>query len=151
MVVPKLLFPQNAPIAPVPKLGRSYRLSCAPIFPKYTDCTVHWVEAQDSVVPRFYQAEGSVTQCYVKLSSNYEAQANAIIESIFFVSTLFEDQTTVKTNVVIFTDAKSILQAIESENDKDPTIRKLSKTISDCIMKIQYLTQYKVYILFELS
>ena len=36
-------------------------------------------------------------------------------------------------DIVIFSDAKSVLEALENENSKDQTIRKLSRTIGNVI------------------
>ena len=66
-----------------------------------------------------------------KYSSNYEAETTAIIASLQFVARSFEQQPTQKANIVIFSDAKSVLQALETRDDKSPLIRKLAKIISD--------------------
>ena len=68
-----------------------------------------------------------------KHCSNYEAEATAITESLNFVSNLFEQKTIRTTNIVIFSDAKSVLQALENETAKDLVIRKLALTISEMI------------------
>ena len=54
-----------------------------------------------------------------KFSSNYEAEAVAITQSIHFVSSIFEHSPESKTNLVVFSDAKSVLQALDNSNDKD--------------------------------
>ena len=66
-----------------------------------------------------------------KYSSNFEAEATAIIASLQFITDYFEEQPTQKKYLVIFSDAKSVLQALENNDDKDPLIRKLAQTISD--------------------
>ena len=68
-----------------------------------------------------------------KYCSNYEAEAIAIIESLNFVSNLFELNTINITNIVILSDAKSVLQALDNETAKDPVIRNLALTISEMI------------------
>ena len=66
-----------------------------------------------------------------KYCSNYEAQATAIIESLNFVSNLFEQNSNTITNIVILSDAKAVLQALDNETTKDPVIKKL--TINEII------------------
>ena len=68
-----------------------------------------------------------------KFCSNYEAEATAISKSINFVAALFENSSIPKTDLVIFSDAKSVLQAIENANEKDSVIRNLSQDISNII------------------
>ena len=68
-----------------------------------------------------------------KFSTNYEAEAVAIIQSIQFVSSIFEHSPEYKTNLVVFTDAKSVLQALDNSNDKDLVIRNLADSISNLI------------------
>ena len=69
-----------------------------------------------------------------KFSSNYEAEATAISKSLNFVAALFENHSTPKTDLVIFSDAKSVLQAIDNTNEKDQVIRNLSQDISNIIV-----------------
>ena len=59
-------------------------------------------------------------------SSNYEAEAKAIEASLHHISNILKQK-------VIFSDAKSVLEALRNEDIKDMTIRKLTRTISDFI------------------
>ena len=68
-----------------------------------------------------------------KYSSNYEAEAIAITKSIHFVTSIYEQSPETRTDLVVFSDAKSVLQALENLNDKDPVIRNLSDAISNLI------------------
>ena len=68
-----------------------------------------------------------------KYSSNYEAEAIAITKSIHFVASIFDQAPDTRTDLVVFSDAKSVLQALENLNDKDPVIRSLAETISSLI------------------
>ena len=80
--------------------------------------------------------DGSTSNLYNscgKFSSNYEAEATAINESINYVAALFENNSTPQTDLVIFSDAKSVLQAIENANEKDLVIRNVSQNISNII------------------
>ena len=68
-----------------------------------------------------------------KFCSNYEAEAKAIETSLTVVSNIFNQNIKERKNIVFFSDAKSVLQALENDDSKDPVIRKLSWTISDFI------------------
>ena len=68
-----------------------------------------------------------------KFSTNYEAEAIAIIQSIHLVSSIFEHSPEKKTNLVVFSDARSVLQALDICNDKDLVIRNLADSISNLI------------------
>ena len=68
-----------------------------------------------------------------KFSSNYEAEAIAISRSVNFVAALFENNSTPQTDLVIFSDAKSVLQAIDNANESDLVIRNLTQDISNII------------------
>ena len=72
-----------------------------------------------------------------KYSSNYEAEAIAITKSIHFVASIFDQAPDTRTDLVVFSDAKSVLQALENLNDKDPVIRSLADTISCLITSHQ--------------
>ena len=66
-------------------------------------------------------------------SSNYEAEAKAIEASLQHISNLFSQTVKQRNNIVIFSDAKSVLEALNNEDPNDKTIRKLSRTISNFI------------------
>ena len=65
--------------------------------------------------------------------TNYEAEITAIEKSIKHVSNIFEEKPVVKSNIVIFTDALSVLQALENDTGKDKLILNLSQTIGNVI------------------
>ena len=65
--------------------------------------------------------------------SNYEAEAKAIETSLLLVSNVFTQNIKERSNIVFFSDAKSVLQALENDDSKDPVIRNLSWTLSDFI------------------
>ena len=85
-----------------------------------------YVQLSDGTKEELYSSCG-------KHCSNYEAEATAIIESLNFVSNLFEQNSNTITNIVILSDAKSVLQALDNETTKDPVIKKLALTISEII------------------
>ena len=85
-----------------------------------------YVQLPDGTKEEIYSSCG-------KYCSNYEAEAAAIIESLNFVSNLLKQNTINKTNIVILSDAKSVLQALANEIAKDPVIKKLTLTISEMI------------------
>ena len=85
-----------------------------------------YVQLSDGTKEELYSSCG-------KYCSNYEAEATAIIESLNFVSNLFEQNSNTITNIVILSDAKSVLQALDNETTKDPVIKKLALTISEII------------------
>ena len=66
-------------------------------------------------------------------SSNYEAEAKAIDASLHHISNIFQQKVKQSNNIVIFSDAKSVLEALRNEDLKDMTIRKLTRTISNFI------------------
>ena len=66
-------------------------------------------------------------------SSNYEAEARAIEASLHHISNIFTQKVKSRNNVVIFSYAKSVLEALGNEDLKDMTIRKLSRNISHVI------------------
>ena len=66
-------------------------------------------------------------------SSNYEAEAKAIDASLQNVAKHFKDKTKAKKDIVVFSDAKSVLQALESGKFDNSTIRELMKT-TDCLI-----------------
>ena len=68
-----------------------------------------------------------------KHRSNFEAEATAINESLKTINTHFNKPDISKTNIVIFSDALSVLQAIENENTKNPIIKKMMTTVSEMI------------------
>ena len=68
-----------------------------------------------------------------KHKSNFEAEATAVNESLKLINTYFNEHEVSKTNIVIFSDALSVLQAVESENNKRPIIRKMMTNISEMI------------------
>merc|ERR1712074_168902 len=85
-----------------------------------------YVQLPDGTEEEIYSSCG-------KYCSNYEAEATAINESLNFVSNLLKQNTINKTNIVILSDAKSVLQALANEIAKDPVIKKLTLTISEMI------------------
>ena len=60
--------------------------------------------------------------------SNFEAEAIAIDESLKYIFNCFTEGEVSKTGIVIFSDALSVLQAVDNENMKDKTIRKMIYT-----------------------
>ena len=66
-------------------------------------------------------------------SSNYEAEAKAIDASLQNIAKHFKDKTKAKKDIVVFSDAKSVLQALESGKFDNSTIRELMKT-TDCLI-----------------
>ena len=66
-------------------------------------------------------------------NSNYEAEARAIEATLHRLSDIFTQKEKEIDDIVIFSDAKSVLEALENENSKDQTIRKLSRTIGNVI------------------
>ena len=66
-------------------------------------------------------------------NSNYEAEARAIEATLHRLSDIFTQKEKETDDIVIFSDAKSVLEALENENSKDQTIRKLSRTIGNVI------------------
>ena len=65
-----------------------------------------------------------------KFCTNYEAEAVAIETSLNEIGTIFSNNEGLKKDVVIFTDAMSVLQALENYNIKDRKINNLSLLIS---------------------
>ena len=65
--------------------------------------------------------------------SNFEAEAIAIDESLKYIFNCFTEGEVSKTGIVIFSDALSVLQAVDNENMKDQTIRKMIYTASEVI------------------
>ena len=65
--------------------------------------------------------------------SNYEAEAKAIDASLCNISKHFTEGTKAKKDIVVFSDAKSVLQALDSGKFNNVTIRELTKTI-DCFI-----------------
>ena len=65
--------------------------------------------------------------------SNYEAEAEAIQASLQNISKHFKDKTKAKKDIVVFSDAKSVLQALDSGKHNNLTIKNLIKTI-DCLL-----------------
>ena len=68
-----------------------------------------------------------------KHKSNFEAEATAINESLKSINIYFNEPESTKTNIVIFSDALSVLQAVENENNKSLTIRKVTTTVGEII------------------
>ena len=68
-----------------------------------------------------------------KFCSNFEAEAVAMTEALNCIDELFTNNRKDRKNVVVFTDAKSVLQALEGQNSSDPEIRRLSKNINKLI------------------
>ena len=66
-------------------------------------------------------------------ASNYEAEATAIEASLQHISNIFKQKVKQRNNIIIFSDAKSVLEALRNEDLNDMTIRRLSRTISDFI------------------
>ena len=62
------------------------------------------------------------------ISSNYEPKARAIEGTLHHLSDNFTH--TEKHNNIIFSDAKSVLEALENDDSKDKTIRKLLEKLS---------------------
>ena len=65
--------------------------------------------------------------------SNFEAEAEAIDASLQYISTTFNQKTKPQNNIVIFSDAKSVLQALESGKIDNTSVKTLSKTIDGFI------------------
>ena len=64
------------------------------------------------------------------LCSNYDAESVAIEESIRSLDQVFSENPNKITNTVIFSDSKSVLQALESNSTESQTIQSLSVIIS---------------------
>ena len=60
-----------------------------------------------------------------KHCSNYDAESEAILKSLDFVSSQFEGKLKEENNVVIFTDAKSVLQSLENDRTSDARIKEI--------------------------
>ena len=67
------------------------------------------------------------------LCSNFEAEAIAIESALLKIEEKFLQKAEIKSNVVIFSDSKSALEAIANESVKDNTIKSLLLTISSFI------------------
>ena len=65
--------------------------------------------------------------------TNYEAEATAMEKALLAVSDHFCNYTEKKSNIVIFTDALSVLQALENDTCKDKKINTLSAVIGQLI------------------
>ena len=65
--------------------------------------------------------------------NNYEAEATAMEKSLTTVSDVFHGFTEKKGNIVIFTDAMSVLQALNNNSCKDKKISNLSAVIGQLI------------------
>ena len=65
--------------------------------------------------------------------SNFEAEAEAIDTSLKHISKTFSTKTKPKNNAVIFSDAKSVLQALESGKLDNTSIKNLTKSIDSFI------------------
>ena len=68
-----------------------------------------------------------------KFCTNYEAEAVAIEKALNEIATDFTENQVRKNDVVVFTDAMSVLQALENCNIKDKKITELSQLISKVI------------------
>ena len=65
--------------------------------------------------------------------SNYEAEAEAIDASLLNISKHFRDRTKTPNNIIIFSDAKSVLQSLESGKIDNTSVKSLTKTIDTFI------------------
>ena len=65
--------------------------------------------------------------------SNFEAEAEAIKASLDHISQAFRQKTKPQTNVIIFSDAKSVLQALESGKLDNTSIKNLTKRLDSFI------------------
>ena len=65
--------------------------------------------------------------------SNYDAESEAISKSLDFISSQFEINPNEKHSIVIFTDAKSVLQSLEGENVSDVRLKEISNQIDKII------------------
>ena len=61
--------------------------------------------------------------------SNFEAEAEAIDTSLKHISKTFSQKTKPENNTVIFSDAKSVLQALDSGKLDNTSIKNLTKSI----------------------
>ena len=68
-----------------------------------------------------------------RFCSNYEAEAAAIESALTEMDRIYSDYPERKEGIVIFTDAMSVLQALESDSIKDRKIAHLSAIISNFI------------------
>ena len=59
-------------------------------------------------------------------SSKSTTKAKAIEASLHHASNIFKQKVKQSNNIVIFSDAKSVLEALRNEDIKDMTIRKLT-------------------------
>ena len=69
--------------------------------------------------------------------SNFEAEALAIIAALNKTEEIYEEKPSLLSKVVIFTDAKSVLQALDSDNPKSNVIQDLSKVLDSFIKKFE--------------
>ena len=70
--------------------------------------------------------DGSYTELFDSCGSfcsNYDAEAEAILKSLDFISSQFEFDLKEKNNIVIFTDAKYVLQSLEGSSSSDAKIK----------------------------
>ena len=65
--------------------------------------------------------------------SNYEAEAAAIESALTEIENIFSNKQDQITDIVVFTDALSVLQALENDNSRDRQITNVSKLISKII------------------
>ena len=76
--------------------------------------------------------------------SNFDAESEAILKSLDLILSLFDDNLKDKRNIVIFTDAKSVLQSLEGENASDTRLKNISNTIHKLISshKVDVILQW---------
>ena len=67
------------------------------------------------------------------LCSNFDAEASAIQSALQETKSTYLSTNKICSNIVIFTDARSVLQALENKNNCHPIIEKLNNSISDMI------------------
>ena len=68
-----------------------------------------------------------------KFCTNYEAEAAAIETALSEMDKIYSENQEIRTDIVIFTDAMSVLQALNNDETKDWKIDNISKSISKII------------------
>ena len=69
--------------------------------------------------------------------SNFEAEALAIIAALSKIEERYDENPNLLSKTIIFTDAKSVLQALDSDRPKSSVIQDLSKVLDQFIRKYE--------------
>ena len=79
------------------------------------------------------QMRGDLFESCGAHSSNYEAKAKAIEASLHHLSKIFDQQVKQSNNIDIFSDAKSVQEALRNEDLKEMTSMELTRMITNFI------------------